>query len=519
MEVWHILLPLFLGAALKFFFFDDKKKAKKTSKLPLPPGPPSRLPFLGNIFLFRKILSDIQSTVYQQLRDKYGPIISISVASNTTVVFISSHSLAHQALVKNSETFAHRPGPVTPSRVLFNNHDDVGSSSGALWRLLRRNITSEVLNPARYKSFGEARRWVLQILTQQFKDHSESGKPVTVIDHIGYAMFALMLFLCFGEKLDEKLVREIEDLERTLMSNYVSFNYFLFFPRLGKFIFRKSWLKLLDVRRRQESILIPPIKARREWRKKIKQEGQEGSNPDDGHIFSYIDSLFDLKIKGEEGERNLSDKEIMTLVSEFLDAGTDAPSSVLQWIMAHLVKDQDIQEKLYSEIKGVVHSKEEIKEEDLQKMPYLKAVVMEALRLHPPGHFVLHHTVVEDFELDGYLIPKNSIVNFMVAQMGRDPKVWEDPMEFKPERFLGDVGEVIDITGSREIKMMPFSAGRRICPGLGLATLHLEYFVANFVKDFKWTVGDGEKIDFSEKEEFTVMMKSPLRAHVSPRVK
>ncbi|KAL0381977.1 UNVERIFIED_CONTAM: cytochrome [Sesamum calycinum] len=151
-------------------------------------------------------------------------------------------------------------------------------------------------------------------------------------------------------------------------------------------------------------------------------------------------------------------------------------------------------------------------------MPYLKAVVLEALRRHPPGHFVLPHKVTQDVELDGYIIPKNALVNFMVADMGWDPKVWEDPMEFKPERFLDSSGDGFDITGNREIKMMPFGAGRRICPGYALALLHLEYFVANLIWYFKWTPLEGDEIDLSEKQEFTTVMKNPLRACISPRM-
>ncbi|CAN1217705.1 Cytochrome P450 89A9 [Linum perenne] len=98
----------------------------------------------------------------------------------------------------------------------------------------------------------------------------------------------------------------------------------------------------------------------------------------------------------------------------------------------------------------------------------------------------------------------------MVAEMGRDPKVWEDPMSFKPERF-------VDIKGIKEIKMMPFGAGRRICPGYGLALLHLEYFVANLVWSFDWKAVEGDEVDLSEKQEFTVVMKNPLQANVSPR--
>ncbi|KAK6243708.1 hypothetical protein QUC31_010117 [Theobroma cacao] len=182
--------------------------------------------------------------------------------------------------------------------------------------------------------------------------------------------------------------------------------------------------------------------------------------------------------------------------------------------MANLVKYPYVQEKLLLEIKGVVgDGAEEIKEDDLQKMPYLKAVILEGLRRHPLGHFVLPHCVTEDTVLGGLLVPKNGTVNFMVADMAWDPKVWEDPMAFKPERFFrsdDSSGEVFDIAGSREIKMMPFGVGRRICPGIGLAMLHLEYFVANLIWKFEWKAMDG-------KQEFTTVMKTPLRAHISPR--
>ncbi|WRX24422.1 Cytochrome P450 - like 10 [Theobroma cacao] len=162
------------------------------------------------------------------------------------------------------------------------------------------------------------------------------------------------------------------------------------------------------------------------------------------------------------------------------------------------------------EIKGVVRDgEEEVKEDDLQKMPYLKAVILEGLRRHPPGHFVLPHSVREDTVLGGFSVPKNATINFMIAEMGWDPKIWEDPMSFKPERFLSSgnkSGEVFDITGTREIKMMPFGVGRRICPGLGLAMLHLEYFVANLVWNLEWKAMDGDEVSLEEKQEFTIYM-------------
>uniref|UniRef100_A0A0E0BCM9 Cytochrome P450 n=1 Tax=Oryza glumipatula TaxID=40148 RepID=A0A0E0BCM9_9ORYZ len=102
--------------------------------------------------------------------------------------------------------------------------------------------------------------------------------------------------------------------------------------------------------------------------------------------------------------------------------------------------------------------------------------------------------------------------------MGRDEREWEKPMEFIPERFLaGGDGEGVDVTGSREVRMMPFGVGRRICAGLGVAMLHLEYFVANLVKEFEWKEVAGDEVDLTEKNEFTAVMAKPLRAQLVKR--
>ena len=234
--------------------------------------------------------------------------------------------------------------------------------------------------------------------------------------------------------------------------------------------------------------------------------------------MSYVDTLLDFELP--EQKRKLFEEKMFSLCQEFLLAGTYTTSTALEWIMANMVKYPQIQERLLVEMKGVVGDGEkEVNEEDLNKMPYLKAVVLEGLRRRPPAHFVIPHVVTEDVVLDGYLVPKKGTLNFMVAEMGRDPKVWEDPMAFKPERFLnGGGGGVFDITGSRKIKMMPFGAGRRMCPASGLAILHLEYFVANLVWNFEWKAVEGDEVDFSEQLVFTVVLKNPLKVHLSPRL-
>ena len=329
-------------------------------------------------------------------------------------------------------------------------------------------------------------------------------------------MFCLSVLTCFGDKLEEPKIKEIETIQHRMLLSYGRFNMLNFWPSLTKLLFKKQWQELLQIRKDQEAVLVPLINSRR----KVKEEIIKKGAAEDELVVCYVDTLLGLELPEEK--RKLDTGEMVTLCSEFITAGTDTTATSLQWIMANLVKNPDIQNKLYEEIKGVVgdHERGDIEEEYLHRMSFLKAVILEGLRRHPPGHFVLPHAVTEDVVLDGHVVPKNGSINFMVAEMGWDHKVWEDPMAFKPERFLNvnnnDNDKVeFDITGSREIKMMPFGAGRRICPGYAPAMLYLEYFVANLVWKFEWKAADD--VDLSEKQEFTVVMKNPLQARLSPR--
>ncbi|KAL0927725.1 hypothetical protein M5K25_001928 [Dendrobium thyrsiflorum] len=508
MEAWSIILLLitiFLSAIIAFLLFHSKKS-------PLPPGPPS-IPILGSLLWLRHFPSLFNIEILlRKFRSQLGPIITLRFGFHTCI-FIADCALAHKALVELGASFSSRPPPSPYSRFRNSRILNISSSPyGNQWRLLRRNLTSEILHPVKIHLFAPARRWVLGLLLNDLRTRSEQSpkRAVVAMESFQLAMFALLVFMCFGEKLGEKAIREIETAEREPLlyaSKYM--RVFAFVPKLlSRFMFQGRLRAMARLRQRQVDLFLPLISARRENQKQAREQR---------FVYSYVDSLLDISL-AEEGGRKLTDDEIIPLCSEFLVAGTDTTAAALQWIMAEIAARTSVQAKLLEELKGI--NGEEIKEEDLQKLPYLKAVVLEGLRRHPPAHFVLPHSVIKDVEFGGYLIPKNASVNFTVADMGWDEKLWEEPMAFKPERFMaGGDGEGVDITGNREIKMMPFGVGRRICPGLGLAMLHLEYFVANLVREFEWSAVDGEEIDFSEKFEFIVVMLKPLRARINPRRK
>ncbi|XP_002524041.2 cytochrome P450 89A2 [Ricinus communis] len=514
METWFLIILvsffifIFLKALLNLFFSSMNKKPILT----LPPGPLS-LPIIGNVNVLwlLKSIGDLVPIV-RSLHAKFGPIVTLRIGPRPAI-FIADRHLAHQALIQKSAVFADRPVSHALNTIISGNQHNINQGFfGPTWRILRRNLNSEILQSSRVKSYSHARKWALTNLLNCFEMQSKSGDYIRVIDHVRYAVFSLLLFMCFGEKFERE---KIEEIQRVVIGMYdTKFNILNFWPRFSRIMYSKLWSEFLQLQKKQEDLFIPLMKSR----KKLKEERlskTDHNKKNDDYVLSYVDTIVDLQLPHEK--RKLSDIEMVALCNEFLFGGSDTTGNVIQWIMANLVMYQHIQEKLFVEIKGVVGDAEkEIKEDDLQKMPYLKAVVLEGLRRHPPTHFLLPHAVTEDVMLGGYLVPKKGSVNFMVADIGWDPKVWEDPMVFNPERFIG--GEAFDIAGIKEIKMMPFGAGRRMCPGYGLALLHLEYFVANLVWNFEWKAVDGNDIDLSQKQEVTMVMKNPLEVRISPRL-
>jgi cytochrome P450 family 89 subfamily A len=283
-------------------------------------------------------------------------------------------------------------------------------------------------------------------------------------------------------------------------------------PALTSLLFRRRWKQMLSLRRRQEELFAPLIRACR---------AQRGSDANAG-ADTYVDTLLDLRIP-EDGGRNLTEGEMVSLCAEFVAVGTDNTATEAQWIMANLVAHPEIQARLRAEIHQVTGGAG-VQEQDLPRMPYLRAVVLEGLRRHPPGHFAIPHaaTGIQDdggggdhATIEGFRVPRRASLNFTLVALGLDEAVWPDPLRFRPERFLpGGEGADVDLTGAKEVKMIPFGAGRRICPGMALALLHLEFFVASLVAEFEWLQVPGEPVEFAEKQELSVVMRRPLRATV-----
>ena len=196
-------------------------------------------------------------------------------------------------------------------------------------------------------------------------------------------------------------------------------------------------------------------------------------------------------------------------------AGTDTTYTVLEWAMAELLKRPVILQKLQAEVRSVVGNRTNITEEDLGHMNYLKAVIKETLRFHPPIPMLVPRESMRDIKLNGYDIATGTQVLVNAWAIATDPSSWDQPFEFKPERFLNSS---IDFKG-HDFQFIPFGAGRRGCPGILFAMAVNEIILASLVHQFDWSLpggAAGEDLDMSETAGLAIHKKSPLLAVATP---
>ncbi|XP_028086738.1 cytochrome P450 71A1-like [Camellia sinensis] len=180
---------------------------------------------------------------------------------------------------------------------------------------------------------------------------------------------------------------------------------------------------------------------------------------------------------------------IKAVLMNIFIAGTDTSAATLVWAMTALMKNPKVMKRVQDEIRNLIGEKGFVSEDDLQKLPYLKAIVKETLRLYPAAPLLVPRETTQTIKLEGYEIPPKTLVYVNAWAIGRDPEAWDNPEEFLPERFLGSA---IDFKG-QHFELVPFGAGRRGCPGIYMGAVTVELTLANLLYSFDWELPNGMK--------------------------
>lgn len=190
-------------------------------------------------------------------------------------------------------------------------------------------------------------------------------------------------------------------------------------------------------------------------------------------------------------------------------AGTDTSSTTIEWAMSELIKNPRVLRKAQEEVREVSKGKQKVQESDLCKLDYLKLVIKETFRLHPPVPLLVPRVTTASCKIMEYEIPVNTRVFINATANGTNPKYWENPLTFLPERFLD---KEIDYRG-KNFELLPFGAGRRGCPGINFSIPLVELALANLLFHYNWSLPEGmlaKDVDMEEALGITMHKKSPL---------
>lgn len=196
--------------------------------------------------------------------------------------------------------------------------------------------------------------------------------------------------------------------------------------------------------------------------------------------------------------------------------GTESTAVALTWILSLLLNHPRALKAAQEEIDAQVGRDRWVQESDIHKLIYLQAVVKESLRLNPPGPVTGPREATEDCYIGDHLVPKGTRLIVNIWKLQRDPRVWSDPNEFRPERFL-TTKSGLGLNG-QNFEYIPFSSGRRSCPGMTLGLLVVQGVLARLLQGFDMRTKGGEPVDMREGLGIALPKASPLDVVLTPRL-
>ncbi|RZB41849.1 Cytochrome P450 71D11 [Glycine soja] len=245
--------------------------------------------------------------------------------------------------------------------------------------------------------------------------------------------------------------------------------------------------------------LFPSVK----WLQRV-TEGKDETEED------LVDVLLKfLDVNDSNQDICLTINNMKAIILDIFAAGGETATTTINWVMAEIIRDPRVMKKAQVEVREVFNTKGRVDEICINELKYLKSVVKETLRLHPPAPLLLPRECGQTCEIDGYHIPVKSKVIVNAWAIGRDPKYWSEAERFYPERFIDSS---IDYKGTN-FEYIPFVAGRRICPGSTFGLINVELALAFLLYHFDWKLPNemkSEDLDMTEEFGLTVTRKEDI---------
>ncbi|XP_022944977.1 cytochrome P450 71B19-like [Cucurbita moschata] len=493
---FHPWLPIFLVLSSLFILLKWKAAANRRHGN-FPPSPP-KLPIIGNMHQLGKLPHES----LWRLSQLYGPIMSISLGRIETII-ISSAETARAILKTHDLQSCNRPQTQATKKFTYNFLDIGFSPYNDYWREIRKICMQELFSMKKVISYEPIRDQEVGLFIQSISKFASCGDVVDLIQKSFAFTSGIIFRIVWGEKRFEgNVCQELVSEATTLLGSYSATELFPV-PFIGKTI---DWFSGREAKLERFFNEINAL-----FQEIIDEHlHPERPKPEQDDI---IDVLLTISKKQVEScTIVITHENIKAILTDIFLAGIGTSSIVVVWAMAELTKNPKLMKKAQKEIRHYVGNKRKVTERDIEELPYLKMIVKETLRLHPPGPLLAPREIISHFKIEGYDFYPKTMVQVNIWAIGRDPTCWTDPKEFIPERFSKSS---IDYKG-QHFEFLPFGAGRRICPGLKIGVKIVELALANLLYHFDWKLPNGMKEEDLNMEEnsglsLTLHKKLPLK--------
>ncbi|XP_040381422.1 desmethyl-deoxy-podophyllotoxin synthase-like [Oryza brachyantha] len=481
--VYLLVAPLLAIVSLVYFHWAARRRAGSGR---LPPSPWG-LPVIGHL---HHLMGALPHHAMRDLARRHGPLVMLRLGE-LPVVVASSAEAAREVMKTRDIEFATRPMsrmtrlvfPVGSEGIIFAPYSDE-------WRELRKVCTVELLSARRVQSFRAVREEEAgRLLRAVAASSAPPGHAVNLSELLSAYAADSSVRAIVGSRFKDRdkfltmLERGLKLFARhTLPDLYPSSRLAMSLSRMPR--------RMMQHRREVTAFTDAIIKEHQENRATIDDDDKE----DLLDVFLRIQREGDLQFP-------LSTERIMTTINDMFAGGSETAATALQWIMAELIRNPRVMQKVQDEVRRVLAGHEKVTEDAMSSLNYMHLVIKETLRLHPPVPLLLPRECRETCQVLGFDVPKGTMVLVNAWAISRDPRYWDNAEEFIPERFEHSN---IDFKGTN-FEYTPFGAGRRMCPGIAFGLANVELTLASLLYHFDWQLPRGmEPMDLDMTEEMVV---------------
>ncbi|XP_050231113.1 ent-kaurene oxidase, chloroplastic-like isoform X2 [Mercurialis annua] len=463
---------LFVSMFVMKQFVNNRKKTH--ARLPHVPEVPG-WPVIGNLLQLKE---KIPHETFMSWADTHGPIYSIKTGASSLIV-LNSTDMAKEAMVNRFPSISTRKLSDTLTLFTQNKCMVAMSDYDEFHKMAKRHLFTNVLGAKAQRRHRHHRDTLVENISTRFHSHAKKNpeQAVNFREIFESELFRLSMKEALGTDVESIYVDELgitlsnEEIINVLvhepLEGAIDVDWRDFFPYF-KWVPNKRWeTKIQQMHFRRQAVMNTLVKQQ-------KQRIASGHNVD-----CYLDYLL--------SESTLTEQQISMLVWEVIIETADTTMVATEWVVYELAKNPNYQDALYREIENVCGS-EKIKEEHLSQLPFLNAVFHETLRKYSPVPVIPVRHAHEDTEIGGYHIPAGSEIVINLYGCNMDRKVWVNPEEWNPERFLDGKYNSMYLH-----KTMAFGGGKRVCAGALSASLIASASIGRLVQEFEWNLKDGEE--------------------------